>query len=255
MRRYPLSRRLLVTGDAGREARHVRHLAGAADRRRALLDRLGAGVLAVAGTRPWPPAAAWSWPAATPADVVAALRDHVGGLELVGAALPRQPGRHRVSLLCRAEAGDVVVKLGDVDDGIENEASVLGLLTAWPLPAIATPAVLASGHIDTGRGEPIAFLATDALGLRRQRPAIDERLSSFEADLAQRLATLPRPADADDDAVPVHGDLAPWNLRRTDRGLALFDWEAAGWGAPGSDLAHYREASAALRAARFRARR
>jgi thiamine kinase-like enzyme len=38
----------------------------------------------------------------------------------------------------------------------------------------------------------------------------------------------------------VHGDLTPWNLRRTPRGLVLFDWESTGWGEPGSDLALYR---------------
>ena len=103
--------------------------------------------------------------------------------------------------------------------------------------------------------DDVTFLATDALGLDGQRPALDEPLHRFERDLAERLAALPRPSDAPDDAVPVHGDLAPWNLRRTSRGLALFDWEAAGWGAPGSDLAYYRRTSSELAGRSLRARR
>ena len=98
------------------------------------------------------------------------------------------------------------------------------------------------------------FLATDALGLDKQRPAIDERLGSFERDLAERLDTLPRPPGIAADAIAVHGDLAPWSLRRTGRGLALFDWEEAGWGAPGSDLAHYRHSCEKLRTPRLTAR-
>jgi thiamine kinase-like enzyme len=47
--------------------------------------------------------------------------------------------------------------------------------------------------------------------------------------------------------VPTHGDLAPWNLRRSPYGLALFDWEAAGWRPPGHDVDHYRRACAELR--------
>ena len=118
----------------------------------------------------------------------------------------------------------------------------MALLTDRPLPGIATPKVLATGSIDVD----VAFLATDALGLDRQRPAIDEPLRSFERDLAERFASLPRPAGVALDAVPVHGDLTPWNLRRTGRGLALFDWEAAGWGAAGSDLDEYRRACSEL---------
>jgi thiamine kinase-like enzyme len=99
----------------------------------------------------------------------------------------------------------------------------------------------------------MACLATTALGLDGQRPAIGETLRSFQADLGDRLQSLPRrPGELGDELVPVHGDLAPWNLRRTSRGLALFDWEAAGWGHSGADLAHYRGVCEGLRRRRRR---
>lgn len=232
-------------------------LAGTSDWRRNALDVLGAGAVLLLGTRRWPPAPPWSWPAFDADEVERRLAPALPGLAVVAGVLPRQPGRARLSLLCRQPVPgghrDVVVKLATVGDGLEREAQALSLLTARPLPGIATPRVLASGTMD-GTGEAIAFLATDALGLDRQRPAIAEPLRSFERDLADRLGGLPRPPETSDHAVPVHGDLAPWNLRRTSRGLALFDWEAAGWGEPGSDLAYYRRTSAELGGWSLRAR-
>lgn len=244
LRRYPLSRRLLIAADGGRDARRIRALAGASDWRREMLDRIGAAAVAVAGSACWPPAHEWSWPTDSPDEITGGLDRHIPGISIIGAVAPRQPGRRRLSLLCVAGGDEVIVKLGVPDDGIETETLALRLLSDAPLPGIATPSVIASGHL--GEAGSVAFLATDAIGLDKQRPAIDVPLTGFEADLGHRLASLPRPPGTPDDAVPVHGDLAPWNLRRTPRGLALFDWEAAGWGPPGSDLAHYRAACASL---------
>lgn len=226
-------------------------LAGTSDWRRDALDRLGSAAILIGGTRPWPTSPGWSWPVADAPQVELQLATALPGIRIDAAAMPRQEGRARLSLLCRSGGGsdrNIVVKLALVDDGLEREALALELLTDRPVPGIATPRVLASGRLDAD----ITFLATDALGLDRQRPAIGEPLHSFERDLAERLASLPRPSGTAHDAVPVHGDLAPWNLRRTGRGLALFDWEAAGWGAPGSDLAHYRSSCTELRSSSLR---
>ncbi len=221
-------------------------LAGTSDWRRHALDTVGATAILLLSTRPWALAPRWRWPELEAGDLEQRLRSTLDGLRLDGAVVPRQVDRARLSLLCHTpgRAGDraVIVKLAKVGAGLENEALALSLLTDRPLPGIATPKVLATGSID----DDVVFLATDALGLDRQRPAFDERLHSFERDLAERLASLPMPPHTPVDAVPVHGDLAPWNLRRTSRGLALFDWETAGWGAPGSDLDHYRRSCAEL---------
>ena len=247
LRRVPGAPRLLVAPDGGRRTQRIRHLAGTSDWRRALLDRVGTAAVAVVGTSSLPDAPPFVWPPVSADELTTMLDAHLPGIRLLGAVVPRQAGRRRLTLLADAAGGDVVIKLGVPDDGIEQEASALRLLTETPLPCIATPRVLASGTADAADGTRLAFVATDALGLDGQRPAIGERLGSFERDLAASLAALPRPEEAGDDAVPVHGDLAPWNLRRTNRGLALFDWEAAGWGRPGTDVAHYRAACAALR--------
>jgi hypothetical protein len=223
-------------------------LGGTSDWRRGALDRIGSAVIGLTGTHGRPPTAPWPWPDCRPSDLVDALDEVLPGLSIVAAAAPRQIGRRRLSVLARTRGRDVVVKLGRTNDGLETEAHVLRLLSDTRLPGIATPPVVAAGVLELA--DPVAFIATGALGLHRQRPAMDEPLRTFEADLGERLQALERPAGTAADAVPTHGDLAPWNLRRTSRGLALFDWEAAGWRPPGSDLAHYRRAQAELRARR-----
>ena len=45
----------------------------------------------------------------------------------------------------------------------------------------------------------------------------------------------------------MHGDFAPWNLRRTGPGeLVLVDWEDAAYGPPGADEVFYQACQAAL---------
>ena len=139
-----------------------------------------------------------------------------------------------------------VVKLSSDPDGVRREHAALDLLASTQLPGIATPLPLGGGLLRDST-DHVHFVATTGLGTRAQRPAIDVPLRTFEHDLTERLGVLPRPSDVQDDAVVVHGDLTPWNLRRTPRGLALFDWESVGWGTAGSDLEHYRRASAEVR--------
>lgn len=242
----PGSPRILLHPDAGRRARKVRTLTGASDWRRDLADRAGGLLVGVVGSAPWP-AGGWAWPAVSADELAEALRATLPGLRLVGAVVPRQEGRERLSLLCRSAGNPVVVKLGvdEVGTSLATEARVLEVLMDRPLPGIETPIVVAHATADVG-GETLEFLATSAVGLGAQRAALDAPLRTFESDLTQRLAPL-APDGLAEGTVAVHGDLTPWNLRRTRRGLALFDWESAGWGPPGADLDHYRAACDAVR--------
>ncbi len=240
--------RVRLARGAGRRARSIIALAGASDWRRAGLDRLAAQRLRL-GTALLPTATRWAWPDQSVGEVESTLADALPGAELVGAVLPRQPDRHRLSALVDVGGRLVVVKLGRPGTGIERETEALRLLEGNPLPGIATPVVVAAGGSDD-----LVFIATEATDLRRQYAAIDEPLRTFEADLTERLSLLGRPTDSAPEHVPVHGDLTPWNLRRTPRGLALFDWEAAGWGPAGSDLALYRATCASLPRRTLRAR-
>lgn len=244
--RLPGSKRLFVHPSSGRDGRAVRTLAGTSDWRRDLLDRAGVAALVSAGAARLPAATDPEWPADGLDELDSALRAELPGLRILGFAAPRQHGRRRLSALGRMTGNLVVAKLGGDDIRLEREGATLTLLARDPLPGIATPVPLASGTVDLG-ADVVTYLVTSAVALHRQRAAIDQPLRTFEADLGPRLAALPREAadlSGDDatDLVPVHGDLTPWNLRRTERGLALFDWESAGWAVRGSDLAHYRTA-------------
>lgn len=244
--RLPAAPRMMVHGASGRSGTSVRALAGTADWRRSLLDLCGVGMLAAVGAHRLPRTNWARWPPTEWGALDSELRRRLPGFTILGAVVPRQPDRLRLSLIGRVTGNLVVVKLGPPGDGIEREATILDLLARDPLPSIATAERIEAGALEI-EGQAVAFLAT-GLSTRRQRPAIDEPLRTFESDLAERLDVLPRAgahageADVEPTGglVPVHGDLTPWNLRRTPRGLVLFDWESAGWGAPSSDLALYR---------------
>ena len=256
LRRFPGADRLVVHADAGRSGRHVRALTGSSDWRRDLLDRAGAATIGIAGSRLLRHADVWPWPECDAASLIEALQPSLPGFRLIGAAIPRQPNRHRLSLLGRSGGTLTVIKVGsgsqltpDAGAGsLATEAAALRLLEANPLPGIATPLVLATGTTSCpGSSEVIEFVATTSVAIGSQRAAIYAPLRTLTDDLRVRLAELPKPADMTPDATPIHGDLTPWNLRRTPRGLALFDWESAGWGAPGHDLETYRRACDGVR--------
>lgn len=75
----------------------------------------------------------------------------------------------------------------------------------------------------------------------RHRPAqpTDLELHALAQDLQDTLAGG-SPEVLQPGFVPMHGDLTPWNLRRTvDGRTVLFDWEHANYGPPYADLVRY----------------
>lgn len=250
-RRVPFAPRLCVEPESLRSAVSLTAQTGATDWRRRLADRVGTLWIAALGAHNLLPHDGIEWPSTGFAELGRRLRDELPTLRLIGAVLPRQAGRTRVSMLGRMTGNLVVVKVGAVDEGIEDEAFVLERLAEQPLPGIATPIPLARGRLTVahhGAALEVAYLVTFGLAVRWQRPAMDAPLRTFEADLATRLHDLPRPPGTPDHHVPIHGDVAPYNLRRTPRGLALFDWEGAGWGPPGSDVRMYQARCELIRA-------
>jgi thiamine kinase-like enzyme len=69
------------------------------------------------------------------------------------------------------------------------------------------------------------------------------------ADISDRLRSrLDRPDGVPAHWAPMHGDLAPWNLRRVGhRSLWLLDWDDAGWGPPGADAVYYEATASVVR--------
>lgn len=116
-----------------------------------------------------------------------------------------------------------VVKVGPVDSGLEREITALRQLrstTTLSLPVVVGELYESGWHA----------IATGAVRTTEQPPELDEVV-----DLATALAR-------GDLGVPVvHGDLAPWNLSRDERGLMVWDWEESELGVarPLHDLTHY----------------
>jgi hypothetical protein len=82
-----------------------------------------------------------------------------------------------------------------------------------------------------------------------KRPPLDAILLEIE----HALTELARPSGTPAHWRPMHGDFAPWNLRRVGRAaLVLIDWERAGWGPPHADRVLYRATEAALRGVEVR---
>jgi hypothetical protein len=91
-----------------------------------------------------------------------------------------------------------------------------------------------------GRHDGWSWMATTPIPWFPHRPARFPPIDRIAADISDRLRRALDPAEVPDHWQPMHGDLAPWNLRRVGpRSLWLLDWDDAGWGPPGADAAYY----------------
>lgn len=237
--------RVRVNAAAGRAAAQIVGLTDATTLRRRIAATMSTWLVRLGGTALLSSAGP-DWTRAAPSVLEAALRAHAPGLTVLGAVLPRQPDRPHMMVFGRSLGTLVVAKIDAEPDAIAHEADVLRMLMERPIPAIRTPMVLSAGPLDLGVGTAEAHTMVTAVVARSSSPAFAEALPWLERDLGDRLGDLPRPAGSPDHWVPCHGDLAPWNLRRTPYGLSLFDWEAAGFGPPGFDRAYYEACNAAL---------
>jgi hypothetical protein len=92
------------------------------------------------------------------------------------------------------------------------------------------------------------YLAAAPLPRGLHGPPRNPPLAAILQEIDAALAGLPRPCATPGHWRPMHGDLAPWNLRQLRGGsLVLIDWENAGWAPPGADEVFYRATQAALR--------
>jgi Ser/Thr protein kinase RdoA (MazF antagonist) len=113
---------------------------------------------------------------------------------------------------------------------------------------IRVPAPLGAGRVG-----PWAWTASSPLPGRPHRPEPRPDLARVRA-LLQRLArSVPRPDSTPSHWVVVHGDLAPWNLRRVlAGGTWLLDLDDVTWGPPDADALLWAVATAHVRRRRRR---
>jgi hypothetical protein len=137
------------------------------------------------------------------------------------------------------------VKLSPNEGVIDNERKALELLERAKPRSFSAPLPLDAGEVDGWH-----YLTTTAIKGGIHRPADAIPVRAVTEDIQAALEELPRHPNAEDDWQPIHGDLAPWNLRRIkDGSLVLVDWEHASWGPRGTDEVFYLVTDAALRGA------
>ncbi len=133
---------------------------------------------------------------------------------------------------------------------ILNERRALEAVSKCRPRSFQAPELIQSGFLHGWH-----YLAAAPLPLGLHRPPRHPPLQAILEEIEGALTQMPRPAGTPEHWRPMHGDFAPWNLRRcagkslylAGKSLYLMDWENAGWGPPNADEVFYRAADAALK--------
>jgi hypothetical protein len=174
------------------------------------------------------------------AGLVALLVDRLGPLSGLAMIDPRQSHRPRAALLAVRHGVPVAfVKVNALPEELERERLALDHLAAAPV-SCRIPRVL-----DAGRWGEVSWMATSAMTSGWTTPVtelpVGWRTGQEFGSLVELLG--PRPAP---EAVALHGDLTPWNLRRCAGDTWLLDWEDACWGPSGADEAYFHATATAV---------
>lgn len=93
--------------------------------------------------------------------------------------------------------------------------------------------------LDRKRAGPVDLILQTVVLEGYHRPPRRPPLDEIVAEIQLALGDFPKPPDAPDHWVPMHGDFTPWNLRDKGGQLSLIDWESVGWGPPLADQVFY----------------
>lgn len=128
-----------------------------------------------------------------------------------------------------------VIKVRPDLGSLGRELAVLSALDG-EVAGLRVPRVLHVGEDPSGW----QWLAMDFVTSGVNRPERLRRPELLDDALWSRLsAVLPRNSQIPEHWRPMHGDLSPWNLRRSRDGSFLIDWEDAAWGPPRADRVYF----------------
>lgn len=166
-------------------------------------------------------------------------RTWFGEWDSVAAYVPAQPDRSGVCLLLIRRGrprGFVKVRpVWDPSGEISVISRVAGAATYW------TPSVVGFHTIDDWTS-----LGMEPMSGKIHSPRLRSPLLAITEEISGRLTgALPGPPPRPG-WQPMHGDLAPWNLRQSGPMAVAFDWEHVTYGPPGSDAVFHISASRAL---------
>ena len=193
------------------------------------------------------PGARASWPSPLPDEI---LRDfvveweNVLGRRIDGIALYRriQPERPASTLLACAAGKSMLVRIAQDSASLDREKLVSSAMAGMTAKTFRVPRLLATG--DAGDWHWAGY---EAMSSRPHHPVM--RLpKNIESDIAALVATvIDRPRWVPPHWAPAHGDLSPWNIRRSRGQTWLIDWEDSAWLPPGADLVYFNAVRRALR--------
>lgn len=156
-----------------------------------------------------------------------------------------QADRDGVAMLLSAGESSMFVRAHPEPSPFAFEQRVSEFAASAGISSFRVPAVLGSGSIGGW-----AWLAFEPLSLRPHAPARPRpyQLDEIGADATRIVeAVVPRPADVPEHWRGAHGDLTPWNLRRSGSTTWLIDWEDAGYAPPSADRVYFSVVQEALR--------
>lgn len=177
----------------------------------------------------------------------------IGRVDCIAVLMRRQQLRDGVLGLAFRDSQPVAfIKAApsDTASGLEVERACLELLSSDATAPCLIPRMLGSGTVGTLRWNAIAPLPP-----RPHRPAyscdaqtiatwIQDRLETVRATLPTHHGASPTPSHWR----PMHGDFAPWNLRKILFGpTTIFDFEDARLAPPSADMTYWTATSAVLR--------
>jgi hypothetical protein len=166
----------------------------------------------------------------------------IGPVDAVAALGRPQAARAGFAVLAlRGHRVVAFVRLQRASAGSQREAAVLRAVAAFGPRTFAVPSVVGSG---TAQGWD--WIATEPLPGRLHRSDWTADPESLGHEISAALSEFVGPPPRDGWR-PMHGDLAPWNLRRTRRRRFLIDWEAADFGPPHADATYLSVTRAAVR--------
>lgn len=185
------------------------------------------------------------WQPPLPAQVFAAVQEQVRvviGRPADGwAVYERMQPERSVGLTALACAGpdSVLVRVRPSADELDTERAISAAATDG---TFRVPRVVGSGAVGGWH-----WIGYQAIATRPHAP-----LRRVPGELYTEITTLVESALDRPAGVPAHwrgchGDVTPWNLRRSSTGTWLIDWEDAGWAPPGSDQVYLAAVTATLR--------
>lgn len=185
----------------------------------------------------------WDWPVDD--DVAGELllqwRQLMGVTRIADMAIYERPQRHRTGLTALLSSGKktMLVRVRPTAAEVALERQVSAAAESCGVDTFRVPQLRGRGSAGDSEGA-WHWTGYEVIGRAPHAPArcVTGELLAQVRDLVESV--LPRPSGTDPSWHGAHGDLTPWNLRRTPGGQRwLIDWEDVRYAPRGADACYF----------------